>query len=125
MKNTLQKPLLLTLSWLFVVMGIIGAFLPVLPTTPFLILALVLFSKNSPRFHQMLLRNNWFGPTLKQWEATKSMSLKTKHQASVLIIIAFSISIAMLGHDVRIQLLMACMACVLLFCIWRIKESVS
>ena len=123
MKKELHNSLLLALGWLFVVLGVIGVLLPIVPTTPFLIIALTLFSKSSPRFHQMLLNNAWFGPTLRQWEETKTLSRKTKYKASLLIIFSFAISIAMLNYDVRIQLLLMVVAIVLLFCIWRIRES--
>ena len=115
--------MLLILGWLAVALGLIGVFLPILPTTPFLILALALFSKSSPRFHQKLLHNRWFGPTLQQWEATKTLARKTKYKASIMILLAFSISIAIFNYDVRIQLILVSVAIVLLVFIWRIKES--
>ncbi len=122
MKNTLRRSLFLVLGWLFVVLGLVGVFLPIIPTTPFLILALTLFSKSSPRFHQMLLNNVWFGPTLRQWEETKTLSRQTKYKASTLMVVAFATSIALLNHDMRIQLLLIAVAVVLLFFLWRIKE---
>lgn len=122
MKKALHNSLLLALGWLFVVLGAIGVLLPIVPTTPFLIIALALFSKSSPRFHQMLLNNTWFGPPLRQWEETKTLSRRTKYKASLLIVFSFAISIAMLNYNVRIQLLLMGVAAVLLFCIWRITE---
>ncbi|MDM8567631.1 YbaN family protein [Candidatus Halobeggiatoa sp. HSG11] len=123
MKKILQNNLLIILGWLFVVLGIIGVILPILPTTPFLIIALAFFSKSSPRFHQMLLNNVWFGPTLKQWEDKKTLSRKIKYKAFFLIIITFSISIAILDSKILLQLLLVGIAIVLLFFIWRIKEE--
>ena len=122
MKKALHNSLLLALGWLFVLLGVIGVLLPIVPTTPFLIIALALFSKSSPRFHQMLLNNTWFGPPLRQWEETKTLSRRTKYKASLLIVFSFAISIAMLNYNVRIQLLLMGVAAVLLFCIWRITE---
>ena len=122
MKNFLRRHLLVVLGWLFTLLGIIGVMLPVLPTTPFLIVALVLFSKSSPRFHQMLLNNAWFGPTLQQWEDNKSLSRRTKYKAFFLIVIAFSISIAIFDDHIQLQLLLVGIAIVLLIFIWRIKE---
>jgi uncharacterized membrane protein YbaN (DUF454 family) len=122
-KKILQNHLLVILGWLFVVLGVIGAMLPILPTTPFLIVALALFSKSSPRFHQMLLNNAWFGPNLKQWEEKKTLSRKTKYKASFLIIITFTVSIAIFDDTIQLQLLLVGIAIVLLFFIWRIKEQ--
>jgi uncharacterized membrane protein YbaN (DUF454 family) len=122
MKKILQKHLLVIFGWIFVVLGFIGVMLPILPTTPFLIVALALFSKSSPRFHQMLLNNARFGPILKQWEDNKTLSRKTKYKASFLIIITFSISVAISYKQIQIQLLLVGIAIILLFFIWRIKE---
>ena len=118
----IQKHLLIILGWFFTLLGAIGVILPILPTTPFLIVALVLFSKSSPRFHQMLLNNAWFGPTLKQWEETKTLSRKTKYKAFFLIIMTFAISIAIFDDKLQLQLLLVGIAIILLICIWRIKE---
>jgi uncharacterized membrane protein YbaN (DUF454 family) len=56
------------LGWLFFSLGVIGAFLPVMPTTPFMLLALWAFAKSSPRFHDWLYRHPLFGPPLQQWK---------------------------------------------------------
>lgn len=121
----LQKNLLIILGWMFVTLGAVGVFLPLLPTTPFLILALGLFSKSSPRFHQMLLNNQWFGPSLKQWEESKTISRNTKYKASTLIVLTFLISIAILTGRIYLQVLLIFIAFILLCFIWRIKESPS
>ncbi|MDM8540257.1 YbaN family protein [Desulfococcaceae bacterium HSG9] len=123
MKKFLQNNLLIILGWFFVILGAIGVILPILPTTPFLIVALAFFSKSSPRFHQMLLNNVWFGPTLKQWEDKKTLSRKIKYKAFLLIIITFSISVAILDSKIQLQLLLVGIAIILLFFIWRIKED--
>jgi uncharacterized membrane protein YbaN (DUF454 family) len=125
MKRILQNHLLIIIGWLFVVLGVVGAILPILPTTPFLIVALALFAKSSPRFHKMLLNNAWFGPSLKQWEEKKTLSRKTKYKAFFLIIITFSISVAICKNNIQLQLLLVGIAMVLLFCIWRIKEHIK
>lgn len=122
MKKILQNHLLVIFGWLFIVLGIIGVILPIFPTTPFLIVALALFAKSSPRFHKMLLNNVWFGPILKQWEDKKTLSRKTKYKAFFLIIITFSISVAIFDNNIQLQLLLVGIAIILLYFIWRIKE---
>ncbi len=123
MKKLLHNQLLVLLGWLFVVLGAIGILLPLLPTTPFLIVALALFSKSSPRFHRMLLSNAWSGPVLKQWEDNKTVSRKTKYRAVFLIILVFAVSVAVLDNKIELQLLLIGIAILLLFFIWRIKEQ--
>ncbi len=70
----------------------------------------------------MLLNNVWFGPILRQWEESKTLSRAIKYKATLLIIITFSISIAIFYNDIQVQLLLVGIAIVLLFFIWRIKE---
>ena len=123
MKEIIQKTLLITLGWIFVLLGVIGAVLPVLPTTPFLIVALFVFARSSPRFHRMLLDNRWFGPGLRQWESDRTVTRQTKRMASILISVTFLISIAFMYERQELQLFLLVLAAVLLLFIWRLKES--
>ena len=66
------------LGWVFVVIGIIGAFVPLLPTTPFLILAAACWSKSSPRCRARLLATPGFGPAIREWEETRTVPLRAK-----------------------------------------------
>lgn len=123
MRQILHKNLLIILGWFFVLLGAIGVLLPVLPTTPFLVLALALFAKSSPRFHQMLLNNRWFGGILRQWEESKTVSRSIKKRASLLLLISFSISIALLQERLELQLMLVAIAVLLVMFIWRLKEN--
>jgi len=109
------------LGWLCIALGAIGAFLPVLPTTPFLILALWLFNRSSPRFHTMLINNPWFGASLQQWEDTKSITTKTRRRAVVMIIATFALSIYLVQHTWQLQIMLALLCTALLIFIFRIK----
>lgn len=117
-----QNQLLFLCGWFFVILGVVGMVLPLMPTTVFLIVALACFSKSSPRFHQMLLDNAWVGPPLRQWEETKTIERAVKYKASALIVCSFALSIAILYGRVGLQLFLVCLAMTLLACIWRIKE---
>jgi len=123
MRTKIKQSLLICLGWIFVLLGAIGAVLPLLPTTPFLILALACFAENSPRFHRMLLANKWFGPPLALWESSKTIRRKIKHKVMILIIATFSISIFVLSGRLGLQLMLVCFCIILLTFVWRLKES--
>jgi len=123
MNKGIKQKFMIALGWFFVVLGIIGSVLPVMPTTIFLILALGIFSKSSPRFHRMLLNNKYVGEDLKRWEQSKAMSRPSKKKATLVILISFGLSIAILHSRVGLQLMLMAIAMILLLIIWRIKES--
>ena len=62
----------------FVGLGIMGIFLPLLPTTPFLLLAAACYARGSKRFYNWLLNNRWFGNYIKNYREGKGIPLKTK-----------------------------------------------
>jgi uncharacterized protein len=63
-----KRPLWLGLGWFFVGLGALGVVTPVLPTTPFLLLASFFFLRSSPRHHAWLRRSRLFGPFLSDWD---------------------------------------------------------
>ncbi|CAN5458373.1 YbaN family protein [soil metagenome] len=95
MKDTrlprLLRALLFALGFVFVALGVIGAFLPVLPTTPFLILAAACFARSSPRFEAWLLKHERFGPTLRAWRSRGAIPRKAKMAAFAGMIVGFTL----------------------------------
>ncbi len=89
----MHKPLLIILGVLFVALGVLGIFLPVLPTTPFLLLALACFAKSSERLHGWLLSHKTFGPPIRQWQETRSIPLKVKIVALITIFISAVVTV--------------------------------
>lgn len=69
---------LLGLGWLAVAIGLLGIFLPVLPTTPFIILAAALFARSSPRFEQWLVEHPRLGKPLTDWRRDGAISRPAK-----------------------------------------------
>lgn len=78
-------------------LGFLGVFLPLLPTTPFLLLAAYGFARSSPTLHDRLRNSRSFGPYLRQWEHDHSIPAVAKRKAYVLILVTFGISIVLVG----------------------------
>ena len=74
----MHKRLFIALGWVFVSLAALGAVLPVLPTTPFLILAAWAFSKGSPRLARWLEEHPRFGPVLRDWRSHRRIPLHAK-----------------------------------------------
>ena len=89
--------LLLLFGLLFMLLGLVGAFLPVLPTTPFLLVAAACFMRSSPKLHARLLSNRVFGPYLMQWQRDHTVPREAKRKAYGLVILSFSLSAALTG----------------------------
>ena len=68
----------MAVGFFFVALGTIGVFLPVLPTTPFLIVAVWAFSKSSQRFHDWLYTHRIFGPYIQAWNRHRVIPLQAK-----------------------------------------------
>ena len=81
------------LGCLFVGLGGIGVVLPLVPTTPFLLLAAACFARSSRRFYDWLLGNRVFGPTIRQWQESRSVALRTKVVAIALLVLTLGSSV--------------------------------
>jgi uncharacterized membrane protein YbaN (DUF454 family) len=80
-KQSISKPiqiLLITLGTFFVGVGIVGIFIPVLPTTPFLLISAALYAKSSTRFYNWLINNRIFGQYIKNYREGKGIPLRLK-----------------------------------------------
>ena len=78
----------------FVAVGAIGVILPLLPTTPFLLLAAYSFTRSSPRMHRWLHRHQTFGPLINNWNHYGSIDRRSKRIALVVILLTPLITMA-------------------------------
>lgn len=81
-----------------IVLAILGLFLPLLPTTPFLLLASACLARSSTRMHNWLLQNRLFGDTLRNYENNKAIPLRAKITALVLLWCSMLFSIWTVRH---------------------------
>lgn len=93
-----KKWLLIVLGWLFVIIGVIGIFLPILPTTPFLLLAASCFANSSEKFHSWLLNSPVFGVIIQDWQKHRYIKKRTKIWAMTVVVVTFAISIYVVPH---------------------------
>jgi uncharacterized membrane protein YbaN (DUF454 family) len=111
----------LTLGGLFLGLAILGAFLPLLPTTPFLLLASFFFVRSSPRMADWLERSPLFGPLLSDWRQQRGVRLHVKLTAvgAIAAVVGWSL------YDDRLQPGLKWLLCVLagigLFVVLRLK----
>jgi uncharacterized membrane protein YbaN (DUF454 family) len=116
--NRLARPLWIALGLFFVALGFIGALLPLMPTTIFLILAAGCFARSSPRLEAWLLGHKRFGPTLLAWREEGAIPARAKVLACGGIAIGYAIfwwgARPSMGVDLVVALVMgACAAFIL------------
>lgn len=97
----------LALGTLFMALGIAGVFLPVLPTTPFMLLAATCYARASTRFYNWLLNNRLFGPTILEWRRYRSIPYRVKWTAIVLMGTTLGISIVYFVPWIELQVALA------------------
>ncbi len=78
MKQKWVRILLIIAGTLSVGLGVLGIFVPVLPTTPFLLLATACYARSSQKFYDWLLNNKYFGNYIRNYQQRKAVPLKVK-----------------------------------------------
>ena len=104
--SRLARVVFFLLGTFFVVLGAIGILLPVLPTTPFMLLAAACYARSSLRFYNWLLNNKIFGPTIRQWREDGSVALKTKVLAIALLVLTLGTSVTFFVPKVYVRLVL-------------------
>lgn len=106
----------------FVVVGLAGIFLPVLPTTPFLLLAAACYARASHRFYNALLNNRLFGPAILEWQQHRAIDYRTKLTAILLMSLTLTVSIVFFVQDGRLQAALALLGLLLAIRLYRIPS---
>ncbi|SMR71210.1 hypothetical protein SAMN04488030_0837 [Aliiroseovarius halocynthiae] len=91
----MSKFFYIILGWAAVGLGLLGVILPVLPTTPFLLVAAFAFGKGSPRARAWLIDHAHFGPSIRDWEERGAISRRAKTLAVSMMTLVFVISLLM------------------------------
>lgn len=88
-----MKIFLIISGIIFFILGIVGILLPLLPTTPFLLLSTFCFARSSKKLHDWLLFHPSFGPAIIDWRENGSISKRNKTYAIVTILLALLLSV--------------------------------
>lgn len=100
-------------------LGALGIFLPLLPTTPFVLLAAACFARGSRRLHDALLAHRIAGPMIREWNEHRSMPARAKRWAWALMALSFGVSIAVVPEAWH-RLLLAAVGLALAAWLWRV-----
>ena len=114
--------LLLAAGTVFVVLGLIGLFVPLLPTTPFILLAAACYARASKRCYDWLLSNRTFGPMIHEWRKHRSIPYRTKVAAIGLMLVTLAISIAVFVEPVWLKAALAAMGLALAVWMYRLPS---
>lgn len=107
---------------LFLVLGIVGIFLPLLPTTPFVLLAAACYARGSRRFYDWLLANRTFGPMILEWRRHHSLPYRTKITSIALMSVTLGVSIVFFVESLQLKLLLVLVGLALAIWMYRIPS---
>lgn len=116
----IYKILFMILGTISVVLGVIGIFLPILPTTPFLLLAVFFYLKSSEKMYCYLINNKYLGSYIKNYTEKKGISLKTKIFVLTLLWISITFSALFVIDQLLIRILLFLIA---FFVSWHILSQ--
>ena len=106
----MKKFLFIGLGFFFVALGVIGIFLPLLPTTVFLIIASYFFMKSSPELNEKLMNNKYLGEYIRNYKEKGGMSLKSKISSIGLLWLSIFISGYFLTDSLIIHIILLIVA---------------
>lgn len=120
--SPLVRYALIGLGTLLVVLGVIGAFLPVMPSTVFFLGAAACYARGSERFYRWLITNPQVGPTVREWQRYRSIPWRTKIFAIVLMSLTLGSSIVFFVRPLWLQVSLAIFGVSLAIYLYRIPS---
>jgi len=117
----MMRVLLLVIAYAALGLAILGIFLPLLPTVPFLLVSAWAAARSSPRFEQWLLNHPRFGTHLRQWRANRMVSRKAKWSATAAMAVSAIFVAVLVQHRLAAALAIGSMGVVLAW-LWSRPE---
>ena len=122
MAGMLTRRVLMVLGTIFVVLGALGIILPLMPTTPFLLVTAACYARASTRLYEWLLGQPSLGPVITEWRRSRSFPPGVKVRALVMVVVTFAVSIALIDSLLARVILLA-VAAILLTFLYRIPTA--
>ena len=110
LSNKLIRYLLMSTGTIFLGIGIIGIVVPILPTTPFLLLAAACYARSSKRIYTWLMNNKWFGTYITNYREGRGIPIKVKIFTISLLWITILTSVFFVTHNYLINLVLIIIA---------------
>ena len=110
MRSTAKRRLLIAAGTLCAGLGIIGIFVPILPTTPFLLLAAACYMRSSERSYQWLTHNRVFGVYVRNYIEGRGMPVRIKIFTILLLWLTIGLSITFAVQNLVIRIILICIA---------------
>jgi hypothetical protein len=101
---------LIACGWLCIAAGVVGIVLPLVPTVPFLLLAVACFARSSDRFHAWLVEHNHLGPLLRDYLQGAGIPLRAKRTAVCMVWVSFPLSTFLFAQALWLKLLLMAIA---------------
>ncbi len=114
----MKKILLTIIGTISLGLGIIGILLPILPTTPFLLLSLTCYMRSSRKLYNFVLSNKYLGPYVIDYVSGNGIPLKAKKKAIILIWLTIGFSVVFVIDKVFLRLMLITIACIVSTYIW-------
>lgn len=121
-RSSVVRALLIFLGTVLLVIGLIGLFLPVVPTTPFILLAAACYARGSSRFYHWLVGNRLFGPIVIEWHEHHCIPWRIKLFAIGMMSVSFAISIVFFVRPLWLQGTLALVGVALALLLYRIPS---
>ena len=125
MKNVILSNILIGSGTFFLIIGIIGIFIPILPTTPFLLLAAACYARGSKKFYNWLINNKWFGDYIKNYREKRGIPISVKIISITILWITIAFSIFIIVSYLLFQIILIIIAVGVTIHILTIKTKIK
>ncbi len=119
-RSRIIRIVLITTGTISLGLGIAGIVLPVLPTTPFLLLTALCYARSSVRFYNALMNHRYLGPYIHQWRIERTLTPGTKVFALSTLAITIISSVVFFIPLLPVKILVAAIGLTVAIYIWRI-----